>query len=322
MTTIIHARNVNEAFAEGWWKLKTSGTHEQSRNGPVLVMPGPVVTEYQHPEQRVLFNEHRDANHTFHLMEAIWMLAGRSDAAWLMQFNPRMGEYAETNGILHGAYGHRWRAAFGHDQIVDAVRELRNNPESRRCVISMWSPTLDQGVIRKDLPCNTQIYFDLRNDQLNMTVTNRSNDMLWGAYGANAVHFSVLQELMAMALVTKIGVYRQFSNNFHVYTDVPMVQEFLINPPVFEPTIYPGAIPLLDGGETLNDFLLDAQRFCDGRATRCLFFTRVAEPMRMAFFERRAGRSWEWALKNMIDCDWKRGFEQWATRRTPKKDHK
>ena len=72
----------------------------------------------------------------------------------------------------------------------------------------------------KDYPCNTQIYFWERRGELNMTVTNRSNDMIWGAYGANAVHMSVLLEYMAAMLGYAVGTYYQFSNNLHAYTDV------------------------------------------------------------------------------------------------------
>ena len=50
-----------------------------------------------------------------------------------------------------------------------------------------------------------------------MTVCNRSNDMLWGAYGANAVHMSMLQEYMALMIGVEVGVYTQISDSFHVY---------------------------------------------------------------------------------------------------------
>lgn len=52
---------------------------------------------------------------------------------------------------------------------------------------------------------------------LDMTVTNRSNDLVWGMLGANVVHFSFLQEYMAARLGCEVGVYNQFTNNLHVY---------------------------------------------------------------------------------------------------------
>lgn len=52
---------------------------------------------------------------------------------------------------------------------------------------------------------------------LNMTVTNRSNDLIWGMLGANYVHFTFLQEYMAARLGAQVGVYNHFTNNLHVY---------------------------------------------------------------------------------------------------------
>lgn len=54
---------------------------------------------------------------------------------------------------------------------------------------------------------------------LDMTVLNRSNDLVWGMLGANYVHFSFLQEYMAARLGVEVGRYTQFSNNLHVYTE-------------------------------------------------------------------------------------------------------
>jgi hypothetical protein len=77
----------------------------------------------------------------------------------------------------------------------------------------------------KDVPCNTVVYFDLRGGVLNMMVSNRSNDALWGAFGANAVHFSVLHEYLAARIGAPVGKYHQVSNNLHVYTGVYPVEK-------------------------------------------------------------------------------------------------
>ena len=94
---------------------------------------------------------------------------------------------------------------------------LKYNPDDRRAVLQMWDPIMDLAKNGKDVPCNTNIYFKVRDNKLNMTVCNRSNDMLWGAYGANVVHMSVLQELVAHKLELDVGIYRQVSDSFHVY---------------------------------------------------------------------------------------------------------
>ena len=53
-----------------------------------------------------------------------------------------------------------------------------------------------------------------------MTVCNRSNDLIWGCCGANAVHMSYLQEYVASMVNVKVGTYTQFTQNLHAYKDV------------------------------------------------------------------------------------------------------
>ena len=236
---VIRARNVNDAYAAGMEYLSRHGVRESSRNGPVLVSPVPVTTSYAAPCERVLFDAQRDANPFFHLVEALWMLAGRQDANLPAQFAKNILNYA-NDGVLHGAYGYRWlnwwEAFDGSsdlDQLDAAVTLLRGDPTSRQAVITMWDPMAD--VVQpgtehwRDRPCNTHLYLRVRDDPtvrggeathdpvLDITVCCRSNDIIWGAYGANAVHFSVLQEYLAAALGVGVGTYYQVSNNFHAY---------------------------------------------------------------------------------------------------------
>lgn len=243
MTHIIHAVNVNEALPLGLELLRDRGLFEHSRVGRVLVAPGPVVTEYAKPEQRVLFAPERDANPFFHLMESMWMLAGRNDVAFPASFAANIASFSDDGVTVAGAYGDRWLNRFGYDQLNVIIEELKANPSSRRCVLAMWDAAGQDHMVHgssgsdlhlamnggKDVPCNTHIYFDTIGDArtLNMTVLNRSNDVVWGAYGANVVHFSFLLEYVARACGMFVGKYRQVSNNYHIYYDRPDVQRLI-----------------------------------------------------------------------------------------------
>lgn len=225
---VITVRNVNTALQDGLLWLATAGYVNGSRNGPVLVAPGPVLTAYLRPCERVLFSPLRDANPFFHLYECIWMMAGCNDAASVANYARTMDMFAK-DGILTGAYGHRWRKHFGFDQLVPIIELLRKDPKTRRAVLSMWDPVDDLGTVSDslDVPCNTAVYFDASTGFLNMTVTNRSNDIVWGAYGANSVHMSFLQEFIAAAIGMPVGVYYQFSNNYHTYVERPDVARLI-----------------------------------------------------------------------------------------------
>lgn len=221
MTTLINARNVNEALMLGRGFMLEQGRKRHSRNGPTLEIPGLVVTQYRNPKERVLFSSIRDANPFFHLFESVWMIAGKRDVAYVSKFASRMREYSDDKIHLNGAYGFRWREYYMYDQLKRVIDLLQKEPDTRRAVLKMWSSRdlLDQ--TSKDLPCNTHIYFKRRGMLLDMTVCCRSNDMVWGAYGANAVHMSFLQEYVASQIGASmlVGSYWQVSDSFHVYQE-------------------------------------------------------------------------------------------------------
>lgn len=326
MTSVLKVRNVNQALTEGFWLLKTQNIGKQpepSRNGPVWVADGPVITEYTHPTERVLFNPDRDANPVFHLMEAIWMLTGDSRSEWITQFNSRFYQYAEDDGVIHGAYGGRWRGGVctGKDQVMEVINILKSNPESRQAVIQMWDATLDLGERKRDIPCNTHIYFDCRGGVLNMTVCCRSNDALWGAYGANAVHMSFLQELIAAGVGIRVGVYRQMSNNFHAYANNEQVKNFMAYPPAYDEFNYyttesVHATPLIVPGENIEDFLDDCFAVLLGHPTVTEFITTVASPLRDIYLMRKEGKPYDHLTKSLDQSnDWVTATRQWIQRR-------
>lgn len=320
----IKVRNVNEAFSEIFWRMKALAIEpEQTRNGPALVMPEPVTTIYTHPNERVLFNRKRDCNPVFHLMESIWMMAGRNDVAFLTQFNKNMANFSDDGVTFNAAYGYRWRHHFGSDQIRSVIKILQADPASRQAVVQIWD-SADLKKKTKDKACNTQIIFDLRHGALNMTVYNRSNDIWWGAYGANAVHFSFLQEFVARALKAPIGCYRQVSHNLHLYTELYDVGDYLTNPPVATDGGHYGVnevapYPIMDN-DHWETFLYDCCRFCEQpflpQNYHHTFFNKVAVPMANVIHSRRNklsdGMDW---VEQIAAADWKLATKNWVEQR-------
>ncbi len=217
----ISVRNVNEAFELGtiyFEKLAANNMWEPSRAGEYIPCPEPFITKYRQPFERVLWDARRDCNPFFHLFESLWMLAGSNDVAYLTTYNQKMGDFSDNGVTYNGAYGERWRYHFGYDQLEECVEMLRRDTNTRRCLMQMWSAE-DLRKTSKDLPCNIAIKFEIRNSMLNMQVFNRSNDMILGAYGANAVHMAFLQEYVARCVGIPIGTYWQISGNFHIYKE-------------------------------------------------------------------------------------------------------
>lgn len=231
MSTARQYRDINQAYFSLQHEKQHLCEWEETRNGRAFVFQDPILITHLIPGRRVLFDPARNANPFFHYMEAIWMLAGGREVGFLTRFAENIQNYSDDGETLHGAYGYRWRHQFQvipprmwqgmgvnpGDQIEIALSMLRKDPNSRRVVLQMWDAELDLNRDSKDLPCNTHIYVRIQNGALDITVCNRSNDLVWGMLGANYVHFTVLQEYMALALGIPVGYYHHFTNNLHVY---------------------------------------------------------------------------------------------------------
>ena len=319
MVTEISELNAPYLYTEMLQHLRIEGLEEESRNGKVLAFPDPVFVTMLDPTERVLFDPIRDANPFFHVMEFIWMMAGSNDVNWIEKFNSNYRRYADGD-IVHGAYGHRWQQHFNMvNQITGVIDVLRRDNSTRRAVLGMWDPSVDL-VPHNDLPCNTHIYF--RNDKefgLNMTVCNRSNDILWGMLGANIVHMTYLHELIAYGAGMELGHYQVFSNNAHIYKGLPKYDEILKTLAPIDPYTEEGMkpLPLLQKGEKVGQFLLDCSNFVAGKnefVTMWMF--EVALPMYNAWMERKNKVG-----DGLTECkqigaeDWRRVCEEWIKRR-------
>lgn len=314
----IRGSSAPELYEDALNKVPLWVKEGQSRNGPVLRVQGPVLLELTNPLNRVLFDPIRMANPYFHVMEFIWMMAGDNSTRWISQFNKGFKQYAEANGTHHGAYGHRWREHFGHDQLLCAVDELRRDPESRRVVLSMWDADVDQGRMeKKDLPCNTHIYLDRSQGQLDMTVCNRSNDLFWGMLGSNIVHMTMLQEVLAAAIGCEVGVYRVFTNNLHVYPNMPKFKELWESR--YSPNLYKlnqfVHHPILSSSESLEHFMSECYLFIHSPQESYIspWLNNVAEPMFTEYMGRLGKESHYPGLMipQIQDSAWRTACQLW-----------
>ena len=327
---LINVRNVGQALPVGVELLRQVDVERDSRNGQVVVSPEPVTTVYERPDERVLFWTQRDANPFFHLMESLWMLAGRNDLPYLTKFVRRMSQFSDDHGKTQpGAYGYRWRRHFKRDQLDWAVRRLGENPDDRRVVIQMYDPVTDQPAADgggRDIPCNLAVLPQVLSDgRLGMTVICRSNDAIWGAYGANAVHFSVLQEYLARSLGREIGPYWQVSNNFHAYkTSLAPVADMTLDMRYNEPYVLGEVSPyplMTEERKTWDEDLALYMQHGPMVGLRDSFFRRVVTPIDMAhkaYRENKGERRYKLPLEILEQCkarDWRRACEEWIKRR-------
>lgn len=163
---------------------------------------------------------------------------------------------------------------------------------------------------------------------LNMTVTNRSNDLIWGMLGANVVHFSFLLEYMAARIGLEVGTYNQFTNNLHVYTETNSgwhPKEWLAE---YGTTSWPDTtvydeesfrhFPLVANAETFDE---EVKQFVDHwrdiRTWSEPFLEQVAKPLMWAFSLHKE-RKYQLAIDAVNLCraeDWKIAAREWILRR-------
>lgn len=324
----ITGRNVNEVFASALIHFKNTPLLESKPRGERrLQYPYPVASHYLNPRERILFHSVRDANPFFHFMEALWIIAGRSDVQWLSQWLPSIADYSDDGRYFHGAYGMRLRR---DNQLDEVVKRLMTEPDTTRAVLQIYDHMEDKNYRGKDMPCNCMLFLGIQDNKLNLTVSNRSNDMIWGAYGANVVQFSMLQEYIAGLVGVPVGWYIQFSNNAHIYPDKETTRRVLNhNGHLLDNDLYAEGIvapyPMWQG-DGYTDWHRDLDYFIKGSEGpyKTPFFAKVALPMQAAhllYRERKYNDAID--LCNMIEAlDWRVACRHWLMRRLVNAENK
>lgn len=345
---VLNARNVNDALPKGLALIQKYGEREESRNGPVLRVPEPVATVYSHPCERVLFAPWRDANPTFHVIEALWMIAGRNDLKQLTPYVARMADFSDDGGKTQpAAYGKRWRAHEVRDdswpdQLTWAAQRLLANPGDRRVVVQMWDPYIDIWAADhggKDVPCNLTMLPYVARGTLNMTVLCRSNDLLLGLFGANAVHLTFAHEYLARRVDLPVGEFTTVSNNLHLYesdlkkvytaeqSEDPYVAGRVCNYSIFDDWDlgFPNSAEIDRQREIIiaQDLKIFFEHSAREAATKARwpFLRRVAAPMALAHEHWRNTKGEDRylgaleILQQVQASDWRRAAEEWIRRR-------
>jgi thymidylate synthase len=331
---VINATNIRNALPLAVKYIMRFGEKEKTRNGDALVMPRPITIRYRFPKHHVLVNAVRDANPFFHLMEAMWMLAGREDGVFLDHYIKDFSKKFGRNGIIPDAYGFRWRRGMGYDQLDEIINQFTRDPTTRQAVLQMWGAMsgFHDLVSLDPKPCNLVTTFRIRNGKLDMTVFNRSNDLIWGACGANAVHFPILQEYMAAMIGVKMGEYWQVTTNLHLYQEhIDMLWKRTKDKSGLPLALrdrgdYEGTIPLIKYPEVFDEELGEVMQMIadincdleifDGNLSNP-FLRDVVLPMAQAhrhYKNKDIGKAYE-EVNKVIAADWRRAGIEWIKRR-------
>jgi len=152
--------------------------------------------------------------------ELLWFLMGETNIAYLKENGVRIwDEWADENGDLGPVYGSQWRswpASDGEtiDQIVRLVEGIRDNPNSRRHIVSAWNPTEIENMALP--PCHCLFQFFVAEGKLSCQLYQRSADIFLGV-PFNIASYSLLTHMVAQVTGLEVGEFVHTFGDAHIY---------------------------------------------------------------------------------------------------------
>ena len=154
------------------------------------------------------------------IYELLWFLRGDTNVRWLQEHGVRIwNEWADENGELGPVYGHQWRSWPDYDggaidQIAKVVEDIKNNPNSRRHIVSAWNVA---EVNRMALPpCHSLFQFYVADGRLSLQLYQRSADLFLGV-PFNIASYALLLMMVAQVTGLKPGDFIHTFGDAHIY---------------------------------------------------------------------------------------------------------
>jgi thymidylate synthase len=173
--------------------------------------------------------------------ELIWFLRGDSSVTYLRENKVRIwDEWADADGELGPVYGVQWRSwptpDGGHiDQISRVLDQLRDDPDSRRIIVSAWNVAdLDKMALA---PCHAFFQFYVADGRLSCQLYQRSADLFLGV-PFNIASYSLLTHMVAQQVGLAVGDFVWTGGDIHIYDNhVDQVREQLTREPYAFPQL-------------------------------------------------------------------------------------
>ena len=154
--------------------------------------------------------------------ELLWFLRGDTNTRYLHEHGVRIwDEWADEHGELGPVYGHQWRswgAADGRhiDQISEALRLLRSNPDSRRIIVSAWNVGELEAMALQ--PCHALFQFFVAAGRLSCQLYQRSADVFLGV-PFNIASYALLTHMIAQQTDLQPGEFIWTGGDCHLYAN-------------------------------------------------------------------------------------------------------
>ena len=186
--------------------------------------------------------------------ELLWFLKGETNIAYLKEHGVSIwDEWATEEGELGPVYGHQWRSwdrgdGTSVDQIAEVVEQIKNNPDSRRLIVSGWNPAVlpdtnyspkENAAMGKQAlpPCHTLFQFYVLDGKLSCQLYQRSGDIFLGV-PFNIASYALLTMMMAQVCDLEPGDFIHTLGDAHLYSNhLEQVELQLSREPFERPTM-------------------------------------------------------------------------------------
>lgn len=173
--------------------------------------------------------------------ELLWFLAGDTNIAYLNRNGVSIwDEWADENGELGPVYGSQWRSwpnpdGTTTDQITNLLEQIKNNPDSRRLIVSAWNVSLVDEMALP--PCHSLFQFYVADGKLSCQLYQRSADVFIGV-PFNIASYALLTYMIAQVCDLQPGEFVHTLGDAHLYSNhLDQVEEQLVR--------VPGVLPVL-----------------------------------------------------------------------------
>ncbi len=153
------------------------------------------------------------------IYELLWFLQGNTNIQYLKDNGVSIwDEWADEHGDLGPVYGAQWRSWNTTDktidQITDVIEQIKQNPDSRRLIVSAWNVgELDQMAL---MPCHALFQFYVADGKLSCQLYQRSADIFLGV-PFNIASYSLLLMMIAQVTGLKVGEFVHTFGDAHIY---------------------------------------------------------------------------------------------------------
>ena len=194
------------------------------------------------------------------IVELLWFLRGDTNVKWLHDRRVSIwNEWADEAGDLGPVYGKQWRdweTADGRhlDQIADLVTTIRDNPSSRRQIVTAWNPGELHAMALS--PCHCLFQTHVANGRLSLQLYQRSADIFLGV-PFNIASYALLTHMLAQQCGLEVGEFIWTGGDCHLYLNhLDQAREQLVRTPGPLPRLEIVRKPDAIDGYELEDFLL------------------------------------------------------------------